>query len=150
MADAPVCHVPGKETIDQPRPSLVPNIPAATDLPSALRAIRALTDAIRVLTGQIRPGNQSRHVNFNPGTPYRGGNDPGKGDKGNDGGTGPGGGFRTQEREPQWIESGRVEKKVKIPIGDSPDDFVEVTRIEELDMIDRGTKNTWKWKRTRG
>lgn len=148
MADAPVCHIPGTEIIDQPTGARIPNVPAATDLPSALRAIRVLTDIVRMLSGQLHRAPQGRVPGTSGGLPYRG-QDGGRGTDGNNGGSGDGGGFRTQQKPPQWQEESRVEKKVKIFIGDSKEDFVEVSRIESLTMIDKGTKNRWKWNRER-
>lgn len=150
MADAPVCHLPGDEDFGQPKGRFLPNIPVATDLPTALRAIRALTQMVQLLSGQLQLANQSRVPGFTSGTPYRGGKDGGQGGSGNDGGSGPGGGFKTQQSKPaQWQEHRRVVKTVKIPIGDSDEDFVEVKRTEMLDMIEAGTKNHWVYTRER-
>lgn len=138
MADAPICHIPGTEIIEQPSGGRIPNVPAATDLPSALRAIKVLSDIVRMLSGQLATANQGRVPNFN-------GRDGRDGVRGGDNTDRPGFGI---SQPPQWAEESRVEKLVKIPIGDSPDDFVEIKRIESLVMIDKG-RNRWSWSRNR-
>ncbi len=53
MSNAPVCHVStGSEITTQPRATLLNSIPAAIDLPSAIRAINMLKLLIQVLSGQ--------------------------------------------------------------------------------------------------
>lgn len=151
MTDAPICHIPGEEPINQPLGGRLPNVPAATDLPSALRAIRALTMIVRSLSGQLQQANQSRIPSTLTGVypPFRGGSDGSRGGPGNDGGAGQGGGgFRTQP-PPKWQEdrARRVTNTVKIPIGESDEEFVEVKRIDSYTMVEQGTKNRWEWKR---
>ncbi len=53
MSNAPVCHVStGSQVIQQPRPTLLPSVPVAVDLPSALAAIAALKLLIQQISGQ--------------------------------------------------------------------------------------------------
>ena len=69
MATAPICPVSRDQVIGQPKSSLIPNIPLATDLASALSAINAMRQAMQVMNQQIIinntyniPGKQGSNV----------------------------------------------------------------------------------------
>lgn len=125
MAKAPVCHVPPEDVnIPQPPGSTLPPIPQATDLRSALAAIAALTQTIRIITNQIDNRGILNGFNRKP--------DP-------------------NQPKPQWVEKSRVEDTVKIYQNNDPStgNFVEVKQINRLVMVDKNTGNGWTWDRDR-
>ncbi len=52
MSNAPVCHISTSQVINQPRATLLPTVPVAVDLPSALAAIAALKLLVQMMAGQ--------------------------------------------------------------------------------------------------
>ncbi len=53
MSVAPICHIStGSTPIRQPRATLLPSVPVAVDLPSAIAAINALKLLVQMIAGQ--------------------------------------------------------------------------------------------------
>lgn len=139
---APVCHINPSQEIDQPAAKLLMSIGNPTDLPSALRAIRQLTQVVNMLMGNypVRTGDFSGQgggsfpfvsggVVARP-TKSSGSDKPGKPDG-------------------RWseISEARVKEKVKIEQEDNPDNFVVFERINQIKFRDNVTGETWTWRR---
>lgn len=127
MADAPVCHIIDPADVSQPIAPSLPNIPIATDMPSALAAINAMRQHLLRTSGQVKrnvpkPGKPGFKTKF----------EPNKGDK---------------KQQGRWNEVSRSKEKVKIRNKDDPEQFVEVERINSLTMQDSMTGETWVWRR---
>jgi len=123
MANAPQCFISVNETINQPPGVLLPSIPQATDLASALSAIQAMTDMLNLLTGQIvntrgQPGRQGQA------------GQPGK---------------NNQNKVGRFTEIKRVTENVTVTNPQDSSQFVEVERINALTMRDNITGETWTW-----
>lgn len=121
---APVCHVSKDEPVVPHTPVLVASIPAATDLASALAAIRALTQNMNAITGRI-------------------------GSNGASGGRGPAGAAgapgKAAPHNTRWAEAKRTVTEKTIT--DSTGQFsVTVQQITGLTMIDAVTGEQWTWK----
>lgn len=117
---APICHVTQDEEIDQHKGPLVTSIPAATDLATALAAIRALTQNVNALSGRISQG--ARGPAGVPGAPGK-----------------------AAPHNTRWSESKRV--KTTKTITDTTGQFsVIVEQITGLTMVDKVTGETWTWK----
>lgn len=117
---APVCHVTQDEQIDQHKGPLVVSIPQATDLASALAAIRALTQNVNALSGRISQGA--------------------RGPAGANGAAG-----KAAPHNTRWSEQKRITQERTIT--DSSGQFsVVVEQIVGLSMIDKVTGEQWTWK----
>lgn len=117
---APVCHVSQDEQIDQHKSPLVTSIPEATDLATALAAIRALTQNMNALTGRIGANGV-------------------RGPAGRNGAPG-----QAAPHNTRWSEAKRV-KSTKT-ITDSTGQFsVVVEQITGLTMVDKVTGEVWTW-----
>lgn len=119
----PICHLPGDTPDPNTQPALLPPIPIATNLASALMAINAMRTIIHQITGQT----QSRPSGS---TGFKFKNDDAK-----------------KNKQGRWQEANRVSETVKIKNPDDENQFVEVKRINELTMRDSQTGETWVWKR---
>lgn len=123
MAKAPICHDSRDETFPVKQPSLIPNIPPATDLPSALAAINALSNAIRIITGR---------QNARPPDPWT-----------------PQINNFTSTNSSRWQEqrSDRVTKVVRVKNPQDESQFVDVEQINGLTFVDQKTQEKFSWKR---
>jgi hypothetical protein len=65
MASAPVCNVNPQPPVPSAKAPTLPTVPNASDLNSALQAIKVLTQIVRQLAGQIPRNNIN--INTNPG-----------------------------------------------------------------------------------
>jgi hypothetical protein len=126
--NAPICSIEPIIKPDQPDPSKFPPIPQATDLASALRAINALSQIVRNLTGQtgVTVVNNRFVTNI----------------------TGQGGTtIPPKPNKPppvgRWIQKTITRKDVKITNPDDPSQFVIVSRVQNLTMKDSVTGETW-------
>jgi hypothetical protein len=122
MPECPVCHVSTDQVIDQPPKVLLPSIPEATDLNSALAAINAMRQMLLLLAGQIGRG-------------------------GAQGPPGAAGKSAQKEKVGRWNEVSRSTSKVKVFNPDDKTQFVEVERINKLTMKDSVTNEQWIWNR---
>ena len=130
--NAPICSIEPIIKPDQPDPSKYPPIPQATDLASALRAINALTQIVRNLTGQtgVTVVNNRFITNI----------------------TGQGG--KTIPPKPnkpppvgRWVQSSITRKDVTITDPDSGASIV-VSRVQNLVMKDTVTGEQWVYNGT--
>ncbi len=147
MSNAPICHVStGSTPIKQPRATLLPSIPAAVDLPSALAAINALKLLIQMMSGQ--QGSSGARGNTQPlgggGVASAGGGGAAgaQGQKGQDG-KDPTGGRFIEDR------SKRVTKKIRIfqDNDKTSDNWVDINQINHVVWIDKVTGETIVWSR---
>lgn len=121
---APVCHIAPTTSIEQPAPVNMPGIPPALpNLQSLTHTVNAMRQVIMIMSGQ--QGSQGR-----PGAP------------GSNGGN--------NNAKAAWTELKRSTEKVKIKNKDDPSQFVEVERINRLEMKNAGTGQTWVWERGSG
>jgi hypothetical protein len=120
---------------------MLPAVPKAQDLPSALQAIQALTQIVMILSGQPPPQNnvaaQQRVVQ---GTPVLRFFLPGP--SGSAGPPGVGG-----SRRSNWVEAFRTTATVRVENPDDSSQFVEIERINQLVMRDTVTGSTWEFNR---
>lgn len=131
-AGDPVCNV--NQRIPRPNPSipLVPPIPRATDLPSALRAIQALTQAIQILSNQHPP------TQFNQGDVII---------------NNVGGGGGTRRSNPNSngdfveIRERRETSDQRIYDPNDREVYVDVKRIDSLTFFDKVSRHFVKWTR---
>jgi hypothetical protein len=121
MSNAPVCHIPPEDAnIPQPSANNLPAIPIATDLASALAAVNAIRQTLKVMNNQLPFSNGFRTIQ----------------DK--------------KDRVQWSEQSRVIEKvKVYQNNDPSTGNFVEVERINKLVMSDRNTGQTWTWDRER-
>lgn len=129
---APVCHVVQNEIITQPQGPTLMSIPAATDLASALAAIAALAQNVRLLSGQIGRNGAN-----------------GASGRGVNGGVGPrgfaGSAGRAAPTNTRWAEQSRQTQTKTIT--DSTGQFsVTIQQITSLNMVDSVTGESWGWK----
>ena len=116
---APVCHIPPAVTVTpQPPGRLLPSIPNAYDLASALRAIAALRQAVQILTNQNTTDNGVIN-NFNT----------------------------RRDQTGTWNEERRVTETVRVFNPEDDSQYVDVERINSLRMLNKDTKQTWIWNR---
>lgn len=121
MTDAPVCHIPPVEPSTQPTPQNLPGIPLASpNLQSLTHTVNAMRQVIMIMSGQM--GVQGR-----PGAP------------GKDG--------KNTDAKATWTERNRSTEKVKIFNPSDKTQFVEVERINQLEMRNKDTGQTWTWHR---
>lgn len=143
MSNARVCHVStGSRVINQPRATLLPSIPAAVDLPSAIAAINALKLLIQLISGQQSPTGPSGVNGFFP--PFGGvvisspGSDGKKGDE-------------NKEKNGRFIEdrSKRVQKKKRVFQNNDKksENWVDIMQINRVVWVDRVTGETIVWSR---
>ncbi len=126
MATCPTCSSAIPVAIDQPTAPTIPSIPAASDLPSALAAIQALTMTHDIMHGSNSksPQQQKQGQNKNK-TPN---------DKPKIG--------RFQE-----LTAKRVTAKVKIYSKQDKATFVEYKQINGMTFKDTITGEMWNWSR---
>lgn len=117
MAQAPVCHIPGTNTIQQPPPNPIPAIPVATDLASALAAI----NIIRQILAQPKKNNGTFAQNAQT--------------------------KQSTSNKGRWSEAKRTTERVRIENPTDPSQFVEIDRINNLTMQDAQTGDQWTWNR---
>ncbi len=155
---APVCHISPSQSIEDKRraqqqiqqvdggtPKL-PTIPVALNLPTAIAAIKKITQIINMLTGA---SDNVGLGNFNT-----------RGDSGAAGTNGKAGqaGKEAGDKEPKnkksrWVECNRTTEKVRVYQEDAAtgerneDNYVDIERINLLVMQDTVTGSLWTWKR---
>ncbi len=145
LSNAPVCHIStGSVPIKQPRATLLPSVPAAVDLPSALAAINALKLLIQMISGQ--QGNVGPRAN--PAGLLGGGGAASAGAAGQDGQKGkeskdPTGGRFIEDR------SKRVTKKIRIFQNNDKksENWVDIAQINKVIWVDKVTGETIVWTR---
>lgn len=117
---APVCNVSPTPPPQQPGAVYVPNIPVASDLPSAIAAVNAMRQVMMASAGQNSSG-------FNPGP-----------------GPNPGGGFTSKS---QFQVTNQVITPVRIydPNDPSKQTYVDVNQVVSLTMSNPVTKESWSW-----
>lgn len=117
---APVCNVnQTRKPVKIVGPPLPP-IPKATDLPSAIQAINAITQTINVIVNNITPSNP--------------------------GGQTGGGGFTEQNANFTEVRAQRVTTTQRIFNPQDNTQYVDVQQITGLSFIDPDTKQTIVWK----
>lgn len=135
---APVCPISRDQVIGQPNTSLIPTIPLANDLASALTAINALRQAFMAMHQQITINNTFVY--------------PGK-----QGGSGSGPSQPRKPPPPQppkpkkpnqslWTEKTRKTSQVRVEQDGNPNNFVIIDQIDQLTMTDPAGE-TWTWTR---
>jgi hypothetical protein len=134
MSNAPVCHISKDQDItEQPKPTLLPFVPAAIDLPSALQAIQALKLIVEMLAGQ--------QVVNNPNGTLQAGLRPAPGNQ-NVGKRNPNANERYSE-----VRSQRVEKKLRVFQDNDPSssNWVDIKQVNAVTWVDNvtGEKITW-------
>lgn len=123
MSNAPFCNVKGVTPDPNQSAAVMQPIPVATDMNSALAAIRVLRNNFNVLNDQI---------NRPPAPP--------------DGASG----FKTKNNQKSaWVENPklRLKEKVRVENPDNPDQFVEVEQINGYSMTNQKTGEVFTWKR---
>jgi hypothetical protein len=165
MAEAPVCHVNSDQEIGQPQARVLPVIPVAKDLPSAIKAIKALTQTVNLLSGQqpnYYGGNYSSGMPFGDRNVISRGSQPAPAQ--GQGGSGSRNQSRNnpdrpkqqptppkeQDKKPgqsRWTETNRKTVTVKVYNKKDKTMWVEIDRIEMLEMTDLTTKEKWVWTR---
>lgn len=136
MTAAPVCHVaPESSVTTQPTGALLPVIPQATDLTSALNAIGAIRQTLMQMNNQLR--NQSNNSN-------RGGGQGGSGGGGSAGVSG-----QKKPKMGRWneIPDERVVQTVRIFNPKDKEQYVDVQRINALTFQDTVTGESFYWYR---
>jgi hypothetical protein len=136
VSNAPVCHISKDQDItEQPKATLLPFVPAAIDLPSALQAIAALKLIVQMLSGQVQPNpsNGTLQAGLQPPAP-----NPNTG-KGN-----PNQNERFVENRQQ-----RVVKKVRIfqNKDKTSSNWVDINQINSTTWYDTVTGETIVWSR---
>lgn len=121
MADtAPVCHIAPVDDPQQPSPQNLPSIPPAQpNLASLVQTVNAMRQTIIILAGQ-------------------------QGVAGAQGAAG-----QNASAKGTWTENrqARVTEKVKIYDPSDNTRFVEVDRVNALQMVNKATGQTWVWSR---
>ena len=125
-AGDPVCNIKQRVPVASPQIPNFPAIPKAWDLPSALRAIQALTQIVQILTSQY-PGNQ-----FNQGDTLVGG--ASKKDSASNG-------------DFTEMKDRRQTKETRIYDPNDKEVFVDVKQITGLTFFDKVSKHFVKWER---
>lgn len=145
MSKAPVCHIStGSTPIPQPRATLLPSVPAAVDLPSALAAIAALKLLIQMLAGQQSPSG----AKGNTIAPGGGGialvtGAPGQqGQKGQDA-KDPTGGRFVEDRSKRVTQ----EKRIFQDNDKTSSNYVDISQINRCVWVDKVTGETIVWSR---
>lgn len=118
-----VCHIPPDTTVDQPDPLNLPGIPPPdATVEGLLATVNAMRQTILIITGQ-------------------------QGVQGPRGQAGPRG--KDTSAKGQWTENkaNRVTAKVKVYSKTDPTQFVEVEQVNQIEMVNKDTKQTWKWQR---
>jgi hypothetical protein len=118
-----VCHIPPETTSDQPGPTNLPGIPPPNaSIPGLLATVNAMRQTILIITGQQGVGGPR-------------------------GQAGPRG--KDANAKGQWTENkaNRVTAKVKVYSKTDPTQFVEVEQVNQIEMVNKDTKQTWKWRR---
>lgn len=135
---APVCHISPDQTIENQRQkqrngkaTVLPTIPHATDLASALIAIQRLTQIVNQLTGALNSvvGSQTNDRSERTGP------------------QGPAGKPGQPPKPPRWSEVSRATEKVRVYNPTDRQQYVDIERINGFVMRDAVTGNTWEWKR---
>lgn len=118
-AQPPICHVPPVTPQTQPGPVSLQSIPPAQpNIASLVATVNAMRQTIIFLSGQQgRRGQQGAPGNSQKSPPAR------------------------------WTEAGRTTEKVKVYNPDDKTQFVEVERINSLQMKDGITGESWSWNR---
>jgi len=127
VSNAPVCLIQPVISTSQPPPLVMPSIPQANDLASALAAINALSTALRYIQSQLPPNTPNIQ--------------------------GPGGMISTNSKkggpakQGRWNQLARVTEQVKVTNPSDSTQFVIIDRIKSLTMKDSVTGETWVWTR---
>jgi len=126
MSD-PICHIPPvAPTPGRPTVTIPPIPQARPDVNSLLATVNALRQAVLILSGAQTTTGQN---------------------KGNEGGFFNGFTSGSSNKGTQWSEQSRAVEKVRIFQNDdkTSENWVDVERINSLTMVDKNTKQTWKW-----
>jgi hypothetical protein len=147
VSNAPVCHVStGSVPIKQPRATLLPTVPVAVDLPSALAAINALKLLIQVMSGQqgvggARGGAPSGGLIGGGGIALAG--SPGsQGQKGKDAKDESGGRF-VEDRKQRVVQK----KRIFQDNDKTSENWVDIAQINKVVWVDKVTGETIVWVR---
>lgn len=133
MTDAPVCHVPTDQQIDQPPPVSLPAIPQVMhgDWQSVINAVNAIRLALQMMAGQLQrpslaaPSSGPRSTLKAP--PSQSKSNPNK--------------------PPQWTELSRKTSKQKIYNPDDKSQFIELEQIDQLIWQNKASGDKIEWKR---
>jgi hypothetical protein len=128
MAGAPQCFISVNEQINQPPGAILPAIPPANDMQSALAAIAAMRQMLMQMTGQIggladrgqQQGSQGNQQNNNQN--------------------------KKQQALGRWTEINRAVGKVTLKSTDGSVTF-EIDQINKLTFQDTVTKEQFVWNR---
>ncbi len=124
MSKAPVCLVNPPSITVEPIQRLVPNVPIATDLNSALAAINALRQLIYMLLNQVPANGQ-------PGAPGPAGKLP-------------------QKTQSKFTQTSLVPQDITIPVKDNDGNEIgtaTVTQVNQLVLTNPVTLETWTYTR---
>lgn len=122
--NAPICVIDPIISTQQPAAKILPSIPPATDLASALAAISALTAAVNTMLGRTAvPTNKGGGFNVIDPT------------------------SKKAKPQPRFNESSRVTEVLRIYNPDDKAQFVDVQQIKQLTMRDSVTGEQWVWNR---
>ena len=156
---APVCFIPVDENITQPAAKLLAQVPQATDLQSALRAINAMRAALMALMNglnnpQSRNSGEFNGTNGPIGFGGGGFGNLGPGGSQNRGGGGPGGGIfnlkiKNNPETGRWSEipQARITEVVRIFNPKDKSQWVDVERINATTFQDTVTGEQFFWQR---
>lgn len=114
MANQPI-GPPGTIVTSQ-GPLVLPVIPKAIDLPSALTAINALNQAIQILTNAIPSNNANQQTQTTPAVVAS-----------------------------SFQQTALQTKTIRVTDPNDPSVFVDVEQIVSLTLYDPVTKQTWTW-----
>ena len=128
MATCPTCSSTVPVSIDQPTAAPIPSIPIASDLPSALAAIQALSMTHNIVYGYGGGGGGSKQQ------PQQSKNNTKPPQKPKVG--------RFEEQK-----SKRITTKVKVYSKQDKETFVEYKQINGMTFKDTITGETWNWSR---
>ncbi len=121
MSNAPVCLANPPSVTVTPIQRLVPNVPVATDLNSALAAINALRQLVYMLLNSIPANGQ-------PGPPGAAGQSP-------------------QKTQSKFTQSNIVYNTVRVTNPQDDTQYVDIQQVQSLTLINPVTKETWVWQR---
>ena len=118
MVDAPICHIPVNQNIEQPSAPQFPAVPLATDAVSTMAAVNALRQIVQRLTGQHQGNNTNGTIR------------PGQ-----------------KSKIGRWNEVSRSTSKKRIKNPEDAEQYVDVERINSLTLKDSVTGELWVWRR---
>ena len=130
MSNAPTCNVNPNAPVVQPKAVPLPSIPIATDLPSALMALSAIRTILNVSNNANSPQNNVTPYTVKNPQPTSKQQQPG-----------PSSGSKTSG----FTQTNVVTQDIKVYNPDNKSQYVTVTQITGLTMVNNVTGETWTW-----